>query len=122
MRFAPSIPACQVLVVAAVPLGLSRVLYDSLSALNKPQVPGYAELIGNCATLILLASLLAPYGFLGAAYASLGGYTTSFLYLLWYTHSRLGLSATQLWIKGKKRLEPTILTSHSSSRNHETKP
>ena len=94
--FAPAIAACRVLVVASVPLGFSLVLYDGLRALGKPQAPGYAELVGNGVTLALLAVLLPRYGFLGAAYASLGAYTASLAFLLWYVNRRLHLPVRDL--------------------------
>ena len=90
--FAPATPACRVLVLAMVPLGLAYVLYDSLRALNRPLAPAYAELAGNGVTIVLLSLLLPRYGFLGAAWASLGAYTTSFLFALWYIRSRAGFS------------------------------
>lgn len=89
--FEPATAACRVLVVAMIPLGLAYVLYDSLRALNRPLAPAYAELAGNGVTIVLLSLLLPRYGFLGAAWASLGAYTTSFLFALWYIRSRAGL-------------------------------
>jgi len=90
--FAPAVSACRVLLLAAIPMAFVMVLNDSLRALNRPQVPGYAALIGNGVTLILLTLLLPRLGLLGAAYASLAAYTTSLVFLLWYAHHRLQLS------------------------------
>jgi len=109
--FAPAIAACRVLVVASVPLGFSLVLYDGLRALNKPQVPGYAELVGNGVTAALLAVLLPRYGILGAAYASLGAYTASLLFQLWYIHRRLRLSVRELLLARRAAAEPAVLRS-----------
>ncbi|MFQ5663093.1 MAG: oligosaccharide flippase family protein [Terriglobia bacterium] len=94
--FTPATAACRILVVAMVPWGLAHVLYDSLRALNHPLVPAYAELVGNGVTIVLLYLLLPGFGFLGAAFASLGAYTASFLFLLWYVHSRAGFSLGEL--------------------------
>ncbi len=94
--FRPAIGACRVLVVAMIPLGLSLVLYESLRGLNHPLAPAYAEGIGNLATIALLAALLPRYGFLGAAFASLGAYTTSFLAVAYFARSHAGLSVFRL--------------------------
>ncbi len=94
--FRPAIGAGRVLAVAMIPLGLSLVLYESLRALNHPLGQAYAEVTGNIVTVVLLALLLPRYGFLGAAFASLGAYTASLLAALWYTRVRTGLSLRRL--------------------------
>ena len=94
--FAPSVPACRLLLLAAVPMAFVIILNDSLRALNRPQVPGYAGLVGNGVTLALLVLLLPRYGFLGAAYASLAAYSASLAFLLWYVNRRLHLSVRDL--------------------------
>ena len=94
--FRPAVGACRVLVLAMIPLGLSLVLYESLRALNHPLGQAYAETAGNIVTVALLALLLPRYGFLGAAFASLGAYTASLLAAIWYTRSRAGLSLRHL--------------------------
>ncbi|MGH9789424.1 MAG: oligosaccharide flippase family protein [Candidatus Acidiferrales bacterium] len=94
--FVLAVPACRVLVIAMVPLGLSQVLYESLRGLNHPLAPAYAEGLGNVVTVALLALLLPRFGFLGAALASLGAYTASFLAVSYYAQTRAGLSVVQL--------------------------
>ncbi len=94
--FRPAIDACRVLVVAMIPLGLSLVLYESLRGLNHPLAPAFAEGIGIVATIALLALLLPRYGILGAAFASLGAYTASFLAVAYFARTRAGLSVTRL--------------------------
>ena len=89
--FAPAVTACRVLVVAMIPLGLSVVLYESLRALNRPLVPAFAELTGIAATLILLYLLLPRFGYLGAAFASLGAYSAACLVVVGYTRLHLGI-------------------------------
>jgi O-antigen/teichoic acid export membrane protein len=89
--FAPAVTACRVLVVAMVPLGFSLVLYESLRALNRLLAPAFAELAGIGVTLVLLYWLLPRYGYLGAAFASLGSYTAACLVTLWYTRVRAGI-------------------------------
>lgn len=108
--FRPAVLACQVLCLASIPLGVNLVLYDALRGLNRPEVPGYADLVGNGVTIALLALLLPRYGFLGAAYASLGAYTVSLLFQLWYIHRRLGLSVPQL-VLTRCAAEPAVLSS-----------
>lgn len=94
--FRPAIGACRVLVLAMIPLSLSLVLYESLRALNHPLGQAYAEVTGNLVTILLLVWLLPRYGFLGAAYASLGAYAASLLAAVWYSRTRAGLSLRQL--------------------------
>jgi Na+-driven multidrug efflux pump len=90
------VTACKVLVLAMIPLGLSQLLYESLRALNRPLAPAYAELLGNAVTACLLYLLLPRMGFLGAAYASLGAYTASLLFILWYLRARARVLLTEL--------------------------
>ncbi len=99
--FAPAVSACRVLLLAAVPMAFVLVLNDSLRALNRPQAPGYAGLVGNGVTLVLLALLLPRYGFLGAAYASLAAYSASLAFLLWYVNRRLHLPVRDLLAVGQ---------------------
>ncbi len=98
--FQPAIGACRVLVVAMIPLGLSLVLYESLRGLNRPLAPAYAEGIGNLATITLLVVFLPRYGFLGAALASLGAYTVSFLAICYYAQKHAQLSVAELLLGG----------------------
>ena len=64
--------------------------------MNHPLGQAYAEATGNIVTVALLALLLPQYGFLGAAFASLGAYTASLLAAVWYTRGRAGLSLRHL--------------------------
>jgi O-antigen/teichoic acid export membrane protein len=89
--FLPAAPAAQVLVVGAVILSTSRVVGYGLRALNRPLVPGLAELIALVTTLIGLAVLLPLLGIVGAAVASLLAYATSLTYLAWYCKRALGM-------------------------------
>ena len=109
--FRPAIAACRVLVVASLPMGVNMVLYDALRALDRPEVASYGELVWNGVTAGLLAALLPHYGFLGAAYASLGGYLATLLFQLWYIRRRLGLSVPQLLLARTQIEEPAPLAA-----------
>jgi len=73
--FSQAIPATYVLIAAAAVCGFNVVLEEGLRGLGRPDAVFRAELVGVAATVILLASLLKPFGILGAAIASLGAYS-----------------------------------------------
>jgi O-antigen/teichoic acid export membrane protein len=96
--FLPAVQAAEVLLLAAVFLGVSRVLGDALRGFNKPLVPGVSEGIAAVVTLISLGLLLPLLGIMGAAIASLLAYATSFAYMVWFCDARLGIPPSALLI------------------------
>jgi O-antigen/teichoic acid export membrane protein len=74
--FRASIPAALVLVPAAGVLGLNLVLQEGLRGIGCPYAALQGELVGLVATVVTLTVLLVPMGILGAAIASLLGYST----------------------------------------------
>jgi O-antigen/teichoic acid export membrane protein len=75
-RFRDSIPAALVLVPAAGVLGFNLVLQEGLRGLGRPYAVLKAELAGLAVTAVALAAMLRPMGIMGAAFASLAGYST----------------------------------------------
>jgi len=75
-RFRPSIPAALMLMPAAGVLGINLVLQEGLRGMGHPYAPLQAELAGLAVTAVALALMLRPMGIMGAAIASLLGYST----------------------------------------------
>jgi O-antigen/teichoic acid export membrane protein len=75
-RFTASIPAALVLMPAAGVLGLNLTLQEGLRGMGRPYAALRAELAGLAVTAIALIALLRPMGIMGAAIASLLGYST----------------------------------------------
>jgi len=73
--FAAAIPAALVLVGAAAIGAVNTVLEEGLRGLGRPVLVLRAELCGLAVTVVALLFLLQPYGILGAALASVLGYT-----------------------------------------------
>jgi O-antigen/teichoic acid export membrane protein len=96
--FAPATPVAQVLLLAAVFLGMNRVLGEAVRGFNKPLIPGLAEGIAAVVTLASLAALLPLLGIMGAAIASLLAYGTSLAYMVWFCASRLEISPAMLFV------------------------
>lgn len=75
-RFRAAIPAALILMPAAGVLGLNLVLQEGLRGMGHPYAPLQAELAGLAVTAVALALMLRPMGIMGAAIASLLGYST----------------------------------------------
>ena len=75
-QFTPSVPAAVVLVPAGAILAWAGIAEEGLRGLGKPAVVLAAEIAAAVVTLAALPLLLHHYGILGAAVASLLGYST----------------------------------------------
>jgi O-antigen/teichoic acid export membrane protein len=85
-----------VLVPAAGVLGLNLVLQEGLRGLGRPYAVLQAELAGLAVTAVALVALLYPMGILGAAIASLLGYSTVTVVLLLGARRYAGMSPGSL--------------------------
>ncbi len=94
--FLPATNVARVLLLAAVILSTSRVLSACLKAINRPLVPGLAELLAVIITVVALAALLPWLGLMGAAIASLLAYGASFSYMAWFSMRHLEISPLAL--------------------------
>ncbi len=84
--FAPSIPAARILMPGVFMLGMAQVLYNGANAIEKPEVPSYAEAVSLVLTAVGLAVLVPRWGYIGAALVSSVAYSVSLLVclaLLW---------------------------------------
>jgi O-antigen/teichoic acid export membrane protein len=109
-----------VLVFAGAILAINQMLEEGLRGLGSPKAAMWSELGGLVVTLTLLALLLKRMGIMGAAIASLLGYATVTIQLLYWTRELTGctLSAillpsgsevaevfyrARVWLKGRRR-------------------
>jgi O-antigen/teichoic acid export membrane protein len=95
----------RILLVAAIILSTNRVLSSSLTGLGRPLDAGIAESVALIATFAGLAALLPAFGLLGAGIASLIAYSVSASWMVWRTTRALGLSATQLLLPKRPRVQ-----------------
>ncbi len=75
-EFRAAVLAAVILVPAAGVLGVNFSLQEGVRGLGRPYLVLRAELFGLLVTAITLALLLRPLGLMGAAIASLLGYST----------------------------------------------
>jgi O-antigen/teichoic acid export membrane protein len=94
--FRGAIPAALILVPAAGVLALNGVMADSLRGLGDNLTPLKSEIKGMVATIVLLAVLLPTLQIVGAAIASLIGYSVTFSVLLRRLRNKTGLRARDL--------------------------
>jgi antigen flippase len=73
--FGPALPAALVLVLASAVAAFNGVMEEGVRGLGRPSAVLWAELGGVCVTVVALFILLPQLGILGAALASLLGYT-----------------------------------------------
>ena len=74
--YRPAVPAAMVLVIAAGVLGFNQILSEAVRGLARPGIVLRCELGGLVVTVICLAAFLGPFGIVGAAWASLIGYSS----------------------------------------------
>jgi len=95
-RFAASNASAVVLVFAGAVLGINQILGEGLRGLGAPKAVMWSELGGLAVTLASLAMLLKPMGIMGAAVASLLGYGTVAIQLLYWTRRLTGCSLSEM--------------------------
>ena len=81
-RFVAAIPVAWVLIPAAAVAALNLILEEGLRGLGHPAAALSAETAGLAVTALALLALLRPFGIMGAAVASLLGYSTVALMLI----------------------------------------
>jgi O-antigen/teichoic acid export membrane protein len=82
VEFAAAVPAALILVGAAAVAGLNVVIAEGLKGLGHPVFVMRAEFSGLGVTVVSLLLLLRPLEVVGAALASLLGYTAVTIFLL----------------------------------------
>jgi O-antigen/teichoic acid export membrane protein len=96
VRFQASVASAVVLVVAGAVLGINQLLEEGLRGLGAPKAVMWSEFAGLILTFLLLAFLLKPMGIMGAALASLLGYSAVAIQLFYWTHILIGCSISSL--------------------------
>jgi O-antigen/teichoic acid export membrane protein len=122
-KFAAAVPAGLVLAAAAAVSATNSVLEEGLHGLGRPAVALWAELIGLVATAASLLLLLMPFGIMGAALASLLGYSAVTATLALCIRRLTGCSlSTLFWpsqrdlrrIRDRVHLPPRVLAKEAS--------
>jgi O-antigen/teichoic acid export membrane protein len=90
-KFLPALPAAVILIFAASISGLNSILEDSIRGFGRPITIMWAELSGLVLTAVSLAVFLPVYGIVGAAIASVVGYSATLIYLLLMAKNLTGL-------------------------------
>ena len=98
VRFSGAIPAALILVPASGVLGINFSLQEGIRGFGSPYLVLRAELLGLAVTAVSLALMLRPFGIIGAAVASLLGYSTVTLALLASAKHIAGTSMTSLLV------------------------
>ena len=80
--YRPAIPSAMVLIVGGGVLGFNQIVSEGVRGLGYPTLALRSELGGLLVTAVGLAALLPPFGILGAAYASVLGYSAVSAFLL----------------------------------------
>jgi O-antigen/teichoic acid export membrane protein len=81
-EFRDAVPMALILLAAAVPLAGASVLSSALQADGAPSIPSMGEAIALTITIAGLATLLVPFGGIGAAIVSFAAYSASFVFQL----------------------------------------
>jgi len=104
-RFQPAVRPALILTAAGGVYGYSYVLAEGIRGLGRPMVTLWAQLAGLLATGMFLALLLPRLGLMGAAIASLGGYTAVMVwYLVFLRRARLIVTWAEWLLPQKKEL------------------
>ena len=114
-KFAASVPAALVLVVAAAIAAVNLVLEEGLRGLGQPALTLWAETGGLVVTGISLLLLLKPLGIMGAAIASVLGYSAVTVTLVAASLRLTGFSATVLLRPGRRELRQIWKSLHGLS-------
>lgn len=94
-QFREAVPAAAILVVAGIVSGVNQVLEDALRGLGRPTAVLKAELAGALVAALSLSIMLPRAGAVGAALASLVGYSGAAGCLIWSAKSAPTRATTQ---------------------------
>ncbi|HVO27021.1 MAG TPA: oligosaccharide flippase family protein [Candidatus Margulisiibacteriota bacterium] len=111
-KFAASVPAALVLVVAAAIAAVNLVLEEGLRGLGQPALTLWAETGGLVVTGISLLFLLKPLGIMGAAIASVLGYGAVTVTLVVASLRMTGFSAAALLRPGPREIRQICKRLH----------
>jgi O-antigen/teichoic acid export membrane protein len=95
-KFGAAVPAALILVPAGAVAAVNTVIEEGFRGLGMPTAPLYAQLSGMATTMVSLYFLLRPLGIVGASIASLLGYSTVTIALLFQARLLTGHSPAAL--------------------------
>jgi O-antigen/teichoic acid export membrane protein len=108
-RYAPSIPSALVLVPAGAILAWAGIAEEGLRGLGRPTIVLVAESVAAVVTLSSLPVLLHFFGIVGAAVASLLGYTTIAVFAASAISRSTQLPLRQLMVPSPAALKSMVL-------------
>lgn len=114
--FRDATPVALLLIIASAIAGCNYVLQDSLRGLGRPGLVFRSEIVGLLVTGAGLAILLRPLSLIGAALASILGYSTVFVVLVRVTTAATGLGVAQLIVPTSADLRQLWHALSSASR------
>ena len=119
-RYAPSIPSALVLVPAGAILAWAGIAEEGLRGLGRPTIVLAAESAAAVVTLASLPVLLHFFGIMGAAVASLLGYTTIAVFTASAISRSTHLPLHQLMVPSPAAMKSMMLRGISAlpSRHH----
>ena len=123
-RFAPSIPSALVLVPAGAILAWAGIAEEGLRGLGHPTIVLVAESVAAVVTIASLPVLLHFFGIMGAAVASLLGYTTIAVFAASAISRSTELRLHQLMVPSPAATKSTMLRGISLlvGRHHRASP
>jgi len=116
VRFSGAIPAALILVPAAGVLGVNFSMQEGIRGFGRPYLVLRAELLGLAVTAMSLALLLRPLGIIGAAIASLLGYSTVAVALLASAKQIAGTSIAALLLPRPAEMKRSVLRIAAAAR------
>jgi O-antigen/teichoic acid export membrane protein len=115
-RFIGAIPAALILVPAAGVLAVNFSVQEAIRGFGRPYLVLRAELLGLMVTAISLALLLHPLGIVGAATASLLGYSTVCISLLASAKEIAGTSMRSLLVPRPSEMKRGMMRIAAAAR------
>jgi O-antigen/teichoic acid export membrane protein len=117
-----SLVAALILVPAAGVLGVNFTLQESIRGFGRPYIVLYAELMGLTVSATVLATMLRPLGIIGAAVASLLGYSTVTMALLFSAQRIAPISIAALIMPRPNEIKRGIMRLAAVGRGPATPP
>jgi O-antigen/teichoic acid export membrane protein len=122
VRFSGAIPAALILIPAAGVLGVNFSVQEGIRGFGRPYLVFRAELLGLAVTAISLVLMLRPFGIIGAAVASMLGYSTVAVALLASAKQIAGTSMASLLVPRPAEMKRGVMRIAAAARDIGTTP
>jgi O-antigen/teichoic acid export membrane protein len=116
VRFIAAIPAALILVPASGVLGVNFSVQEAIRGFGRPYLVLRAELLGLVVTVMSLCLMLRPLGIVGAAIASLLGYSTVTVALVASARHIAGTSIAALLVPRATEMKRSVLRIAAAAR------